>query len=1264
MTPTLTDADIARLDAQQQQPKAKPMLTDADIAAHDQRQQAAPTGPPPAMKQPEGSAPSRFFGNLVSNSPLGMLTGKNARIMVDLAHHAFNSNVPLSPETQEMLGGMVQSHVDQAQKAKAAWDRGDKVEAFGHSLATLVPLLGPAAAAAGEQIGGEPGNTDRYGNVIQQGQAPDIAGGVGAGLGVISNVVAPDVAKAGKQVASKVAAPVVRAVADRPLFKSTLNPVQQAGVDYLKSEGVFVNPGTATGNKFLKGAQALTQIQPLGATTAMKAWRGTEEGLTGLSGRLAEQAYPEPVTPESAGRGLDRTLRSKMDNLSLQRDDAYERAWRGRDDPEHTYDVPVKMVQGDEVAPGSGIYDQKPVMKSVNMPVDVRDFKERAEPIREELSMPLSQSETAQSKAYNVIGKILAGDDFIPAWMAERGLSALKDTARTTTRSGVRDVAQGTAASLIPSLQEGIDAAVAKTGDDALAGLREGRETHSKVMDVADLVDQLRKEPVQAFGQTVWGHDTGIDFVDKLAEHAPDAMRPLGRAFVGKLFSDAGNEGGFAASKTLLNRWQDLGERTKAHLFPDRALRENLDNFFQGQRMMADNPNPSGSAVVGSLIPGVGLMISNPWAGGAWLMSGYAASKLLFTEGGARLLTEGMKTSPTSARGLALGKAISAAVPPSQRGPAPPEEPPPTGGTPQGPGTPPAPGGPTGSAQAAPTEAPGIVTRLNAKIARNQSGGGRAALQQAVERNAETAAANKAKLQPPPLNLIDNPANQYQYTTPEGLPVYKAPAQPAAPAEPTPQGGSPGEPAPEELKSPALMEAVKRNAERVAANKAKLRGTSYITRPAGSPVKPALPTAPDVTIPTDAAIQQGATGARPEVSGPLQPASENQRAETQVSVPGSSRQYKARYQVIELKDLQSSHNGQTFQPNPNYKYVNDRDYTRSENQGKVVSGSSPGQFDPRYMLTDNPDASNGPPVTSEGHAMGGNGRSMMLQRVYATNPQGAKAYRNLLTLKAPQFGLDPQQIRGMKQPVLVREIDPSEFEQGGQQNAVTDFNKVGTASLRGSEKAVADSRRVSQGTLDHIAGRLESGGEDATLSEVLDGRGGAEVLNRLIQDGVISPQESAAYVDRGELTADGKTRVSKLMLGRFFRDPQQLDATPPSIRNKLERIAAPLAKVESRPQWSLAQPMQQALDLIEEARAHGQKNLDDMVSQSGLFGSQTYSPEAVALAKMLQNAKPNDLTRAVRQYAQESSEAEQGAGLFGEPPTAAESFEAAFGRHR
>jgi hypothetical protein len=381
--------------------------------------------------------------------------------------------------------------------------------------------------------------------------------------------------------------------------------------------------------------------------------------------------------------------------------------------------------------------------------------------------------------------------------------------------------------------------------------------------------------------------------------------------------------------------------------------------------------------------------------------------------------------------------------------------------------------------------------------------------------------------------------------------------------------------------------------------------------------------------------------------------------EARIRIPGENTTYKGRYEVRELGDLEASHNGRNFQKNPNYQLANDRDYTTVDNQGKVLQNSSPEQFDALELINDSPSATTGPMVIdAAGNVLGGNGRKMTLDRVYGRD---GSAYRSALEAKAAQFGLDPEAIRGMKQPVLVRVVDDADLpDTAARQRAITDFNKKGTAELTPAERAIADSKRVSQGTLDDISRRLSEKGDDSTLAQVLEGEAGGEVLQKLIDDGVINAGERNALATGAILTKAGRDRISSLMLGRFFRDPATLDALPASIRNKLERLAAPLSKAEPVAGWGLTGTIRDAIDLLEEARATGTANLDDYIKQGGLFVEQNYSAQAIQLAKQLQSGKPRALEAAAQRYAGDAAFSE-GGSLFGDAPTPAKSFAEAFG---
>ena len=62
--------------------------------------------------------------------------------------------------------------------------------------------------------------------------------------------------------------------------------------------------------------------------------------------------------------------------------------------------------------------------------------------------------------------------------------------------------------------------------------------------------------------------------------------------------------------------------------------------------------------------------------------------------------------------------------------------------------------------------------------------------------------------------------------------------------------------------------------------------------------------------------------------------------------------------------------------------------------------------------------------------------------------------------------------------------------------------------------------------------------------------------------------------DRG-LTQAGKNRLSKLMVSRFFENPTQLESAAPSLVQKLEKLAAPQARLEQGSEWDLTVTVRQ-----------------------------------------------------------------------------------------
>lgn len=385
---------------------------------------------------------------------------------------------------------------------------------------------------------------------------------------------------------------------------------------------------------------------------------------------------------------------------------------------------------------------------------------------------------------------------------------------------------------------------------------------------------------------------------------------------------------------------------------------------------------------------------------------------------------------------------------------------------------------------------------------------------------------------------------------------------------------------------------------------------------------------------------------------------------TDIEVEGRSQPYKAHYAVRELEYTYPSHEPANFQPNPEYHFKNDRDYNLPANKARVMNNSG-GNFNPRKIINDNPDAVNGPTIIDpNGNAMGGNNRRMTLERVYRFNKGGAQAYRDLLVKKATQFGLDPVIIAGMKRPILVRVIDEPITDP---QRVITDLNKEPTAELSTGERAAADARGVTPEIGKYLGRSIEGAGPDASLSDVLNGRTGAAIVNHLIKEGIFTETERPSLLDAntGAVTKEAKDRISKMLLGGLFRDSERFQEAEPSLRNKLERVAPILQGLRGKEGWDLTPDTQQAIDQIEfereyrkaygrapgeiAARAISEDKGGGLLAQNqaGLFGEITppdVSPRGRIIADFVRENSPRAVTQAFRRFAEKSEEQ----GLFGE----------------
>lgn len=617
-------------------------LSDADLGAKVKAKHPEYSDFTDVQAQPAPGGGDPTTGDLLKTSGKEFLKTVNPVAVVADAAKAI-----ISPrKTFENVKAAQGSEFD---KAKASFRKGYYGDAVTHGMAGLLPGVGPLVMHTAEALGLTNEQSDKKEPVDQEKAAK--AFGQFAGVGAMA--IAPDVI-------SKVrGSSTFQKVRDSLKSKPTpTNAVDDAAVAFADAEGIPIPAGTRTGNKAVKGAQALSASSPLGAPIARKAMRNTEAALQSKAAELAEQTGPS-ATAESAGAGIRSKIEQRISRLKNEADQAYEGFRQIEADPKN-----IKQVQTGARTETSTVLDaqgqpitrQVPITQDIPLPVDIRPVKEALAPIYEDMQKWMEPAKRNASAGYQAIKSILESDDHIPASQAEKGLGGLKTLARAD-NADLRNVNQGIGAKAVTELQSAIDSAVSQT-PGAMQALSEGRAAHASKMAVADVLNQIREEPVQAFNQAIWKNDTGIERLREIQKYAPGEMKTVGRAFVEQLFDKTTEDGGISKTQGVLSKWRSLGPETKKILFPDPVLRDRLNNFLVLANKVAENPNPSGSAVVGQLIPGAGLMVANPAAGGAWLLGGAATAKLLYSPNGIKLL----KTALTLPKRTPMGAATAGKI--------------------------------------------------------------------------------------------------------------------------------------------------------------------------------------------------------------------------------------------------------------------------------------------------------------------------------------------------------------------------------------------------------------------------------------------------------------------------------------------------------------------------------------------------------------------------------------------------------------------------
>jgi hypothetical protein len=600
-----------------------------------------------APNTPKGSAVGRFFGGVGDAlNPMPLIRGLAAAGRPDPSHPEdamLGGFAPLGPLVRGVVGGQIAEGKQAITDAKA----GRYVEAAGRGLAAAVPMFGPAAATAGEQIG-----------------TGDVAGGLGKGAGLIAPVL--------------VGAAVPKALRVPGIGTATDTADALALAD---RTGVPVDAATASGNKFVKAIQHVSDRSLAGSLVANRAAESQRAGLATLGEQLAAKANARSVTAGEAGSAAQEGVSGVVSTQRGLANDAYARLRAMEADPANASTVqtgtraittPESQILDASGNPARAASTQSaPVTETIPMAVDLGDVKAAMRPIADRLAAKKATIGTLLGKegtAADKLNALLTGPNAVPLSVADSALSDLKAMARTN-NPNLRNVGQGIAAKAVSNLSQAVSDAAERAGPDAVSALEDGRTATKAKYAAADVLKRLEgaqqtKSPVTAFRGLTQSGDTSIGHLTDTLTQAPETKPLIARAVLDGLI-DSPTAG---AAKTFSD-WQKIGPETKALLYaPDHV--KDLDAFFKLRKMMAENPNPSGTAHTLLTAGQAGLIFTEPVSGTALQIGTGVLSSLLHSPAGVRLLTRGMRipiknTAASSAWAADFAAATGAATSPS-----------------------------------------------------------------------------------------------------------------------------------------------------------------------------------------------------------------------------------------------------------------------------------------------------------------------------------------------------------------------------------------------------------------------------------------------------------------------------------------------------------------------------------------------------------------------------------------------------------------------
>jgi len=360
------------------------------------------------------------------------------------------------------------------------------------------------------------------------------------------------------------------------------------------------------------------------------------------------------------------------------------------------------------------------------------------------------------------------------------------------------------------------------------------------------------------------------------------------------------------------------------------------------------------------------------------------------------------------------------------------------------------------------------------------------------------------------------------------------------------------------------------------------------------------------------------------------------------ATPNQNKPVGGKYRAVEQQDLLTSFQegyDQNLQP---------RDRTRAASQNQIAEIVR--SFEPQRLGESYTTDMGSPIVDPAGQVVSGNGRTAALRTLYAAGR--GEVYKDWLGANAERFGLNPDAVLAMREPVLVREV--ADYGGLSKQEFARQSNEQQILGKSEAEAATADAMMLRANPallgafLPDESGNVLAASNRGFLNAFIQGTGAQAEL--LAKDGYNGP----ALTRRVKNAVLGAVLgpENRTLVGNLIERAEDLNIR--GVVNGTMAAAGRLVKLRGTP-YDLGATLDQALTDLVRIKQSGE-TLNDFLGQSSLFADPARTAKSDLLLKALHDAKSGTaVSEMLTRYDQAAREAladQQSGGLFGaaEPP--------------